>query len=330
MNHPLGPLALADLIGLDTCLAILEVLHDGFGDPKFRPCPLWRQYVEAGRLGRKAGRGFHDYRLARSGQLGALATVALWCASFALIKHLVDAGLAAPDVALGRYPGGRARVRVPALARRRPAGPAPRRGAADPRGRVRRRHDLPPRAQRRRAHDRLGRRGADRRARTRRDARARARRRAGVVRAAPPGGHRAGVRGRRCRRRAGLGRELLAGWAARPAARAARTAHVRRLQHPLQAAPGPLRPACPDRGRRPRGRAAVPPLRGCGRGRSLRGARRGRLDLARRARPRRHARRLRHVEHRPAGPRALARDVLPLLRAAAGGARSAPWRWASP
>jgi len=61
MNHPLGPLALADLIGLDTCLAILEVLHDGFGDPKFRPCPLWRQYVEAGRLGRKAGRGFHEY-----------------------------------------------------------------------------------------------------------------------------------------------------------------------------------------------------------------------------------------------------------------------------
>jgi 3-hydroxybutyryl-CoA dehydrogenase len=61
MNHPLGPLALADLIGLDTCLAILEVLQDGFGDPKFRPCPLWRQYVEAGRLGRKAGRGFHDY-----------------------------------------------------------------------------------------------------------------------------------------------------------------------------------------------------------------------------------------------------------------------------
>jgi 3-hydroxybutyryl-CoA dehydrogenase len=61
MNHPLGPLALADLIGLDTCLAILEVLHEGFGDPKFRPCPLWRQYVEAGRLGRKAGRGFHAY-----------------------------------------------------------------------------------------------------------------------------------------------------------------------------------------------------------------------------------------------------------------------------
>jgi 3-hydroxybutyryl-CoA dehydrogenase len=61
MSHPLGPLALADLIGLDTCLAILDVLHDGFGDPKFRACPLWRQYVEAGRLGRKAGRGFHEY-----------------------------------------------------------------------------------------------------------------------------------------------------------------------------------------------------------------------------------------------------------------------------
>ena len=66
MNHPLGPLALADLIGLDTCLAILEVLHDGFGDPKFRPCPLWRQYVEAGRLGRKAGRGFHEYAEGRA------------------------------------------------------------------------------------------------------------------------------------------------------------------------------------------------------------------------------------------------------------------------
>jgi 3-hydroxybutyryl-CoA dehydrogenase len=61
MAHPLGPLALADLIGLDTCLAILEVLHAGLGDPKFRPCPLWRQYVDAGRLGRKSGRGFHPY-----------------------------------------------------------------------------------------------------------------------------------------------------------------------------------------------------------------------------------------------------------------------------
>jgi 3-hydroxybutyryl-CoA dehydrogenase len=59
--HPLGPLALADLIGLDTCVAIMEVLHDGFGDPKFAPCPLLRQYVQAGRLGRKSGRGFYTY-----------------------------------------------------------------------------------------------------------------------------------------------------------------------------------------------------------------------------------------------------------------------------
>ncbi len=62
MNHPMGPLALADLIGLDTCLAILEVLHDGLGDPKYRACPLLRKYVAAGWLGRKSGRGFHDYR----------------------------------------------------------------------------------------------------------------------------------------------------------------------------------------------------------------------------------------------------------------------------
>ena len=61
MNHPMGPLALADLIGLDTCLAVLEVLHEGLGDPKYRPCPLWRRYVEAGRLGRKSGRGFYEY-----------------------------------------------------------------------------------------------------------------------------------------------------------------------------------------------------------------------------------------------------------------------------
>ena len=61
MNHPMGPLALADLIGLDTCLAILEVLHDGFGDPKYRACPLLRKYVAAGWLGRKTGRGFHTY-----------------------------------------------------------------------------------------------------------------------------------------------------------------------------------------------------------------------------------------------------------------------------
>ena len=60
-NHPLGPLALADLIGLDTCVAILEVLHEGLGDPKYAPCPLLRQYVQAGRLGRKSGRGFYAY-----------------------------------------------------------------------------------------------------------------------------------------------------------------------------------------------------------------------------------------------------------------------------
>jgi 3-hydroxybutyryl-CoA dehydrogenase len=61
MSHPLGPLQLADLIGLDTCLAIMEVLHEGLGDSKYRPCPLLRSYVEAGRLGRKAGRGFYEY-----------------------------------------------------------------------------------------------------------------------------------------------------------------------------------------------------------------------------------------------------------------------------
>ncbi len=59
--HPMGPLALADLIGLDTCVAIMEVLHHGLGDPKYAPCPLLRQYVQAGRLGRKAGRGFYEY-----------------------------------------------------------------------------------------------------------------------------------------------------------------------------------------------------------------------------------------------------------------------------
>jgi 3-hydroxybutyryl-CoA dehydrogenase len=59
--HPMGPLALADLIGLDTCVAIMEVLHEGLGDPKYAPCPLLRQYVQAGRLGRKTGQGFHAY-----------------------------------------------------------------------------------------------------------------------------------------------------------------------------------------------------------------------------------------------------------------------------
>ena len=60
-NHPMGPLALADLIGLDTCVAIMEVLHDGLGDPKYAPCPLLRRHVEAGRLGRKTGHGFYVY-----------------------------------------------------------------------------------------------------------------------------------------------------------------------------------------------------------------------------------------------------------------------------
>ena len=61
MNHPMGPLTLADFIGLDTVLAILNVLHQGFGDPRYRPCPLLKQYVDAGYLGRKSGRGFYTY-----------------------------------------------------------------------------------------------------------------------------------------------------------------------------------------------------------------------------------------------------------------------------
>ncbi|MEN1967603.1 3-hydroxybutyryl-CoA dehydrogenase [Lentibacillus sp. N15] len=61
MNHPMGPLTLADFIGLDTCLYIMEVLHEGFGDSKYRPCPLLRKYVNAGWLGKKSGRGFYQY-----------------------------------------------------------------------------------------------------------------------------------------------------------------------------------------------------------------------------------------------------------------------------
>ncbi len=61
MNHPMGPLTLADFIGLDTCLYIMETLHEGFGDDKYRPCPLLRKYVKAGWLGKKSGRGFYEY-----------------------------------------------------------------------------------------------------------------------------------------------------------------------------------------------------------------------------------------------------------------------------
>ena len=61
MNHPMGPITLADFIGLDTCLAIMEVLHSGLGDDKYRPSPLLRKMVQAGLLGRKSGRGFYNY-----------------------------------------------------------------------------------------------------------------------------------------------------------------------------------------------------------------------------------------------------------------------------
>ena len=77
LNHPMGPFALMDLIGLDTSLAILEVLHREFGDPKYRPCPLLRQYVAAGWLGRKSGRGFHHYGEAPRGLAGAPASGAI-------------------------------------------------------------------------------------------------------------------------------------------------------------------------------------------------------------------------------------------------------------
>ena len=66
MNHPMGPLTLADFIGLDVCLAIMQVLHEGFGDSKYRPCPLLRRMVAAGRLGRKSGQGFYSYQPQRS------------------------------------------------------------------------------------------------------------------------------------------------------------------------------------------------------------------------------------------------------------------------
>jgi len=76
MNHPMGPLTLADFIGLDTCLAIMNVLYDGFGDSKYRPCPLLKQYVAAGWLGKKSGRGFYDYSAAANGTAAPVATAA--------------------------------------------------------------------------------------------------------------------------------------------------------------------------------------------------------------------------------------------------------------
>ena len=76
MNHPMGPLTLADFIGLDTCLAIMNVLHDGFGDSKYRPCPLLKQYVAAGWFGKKSGRGFYDYSTNANGVAAAVPAAA--------------------------------------------------------------------------------------------------------------------------------------------------------------------------------------------------------------------------------------------------------------
>ena len=254
----------------------------------------------------------------RSGQLGALATVALWCSSFALIKHLVDAGLGAQDVAVGRFvvawpgfvyllwrAGG-----LPGLTR----GEALRILVASAGG-VTAYHLALNDGERTTASGVAALIVALAPAATLALALA-----VGLERFAPRriAGHRARVRGRRGRRRAGLGRRLLAARPARAAARARRAAHVRALQRALQAAARPLRPAGADRCGRPRGLAAVPPVREHRCDRPLRRTRRGQLDRAGRARPRCHAGRLRDVEHRAAGARAVARDVVPLLRPAAG------------
>ena len=329
MNHPLGPLALADLIGLDTCLAILEVLHDGFGDPKFRPCPLWRQYVEAGRLGRKAGRGFHR-TASRGGQLGALATVALWCGSFALIKHLVDSGLAAQDIAMAAssWPGPASRTCSGARAGCRDcAGGDALRILVAAAGGVTAYHLALNAGERTTASGVAALIVALAPAATLALALA-----VGLesFAPAPHGGHRARVRGRRGRRRAGLGRELLAARVARPAARAVAPLTfalynflfkplLGRFDLPALTAAGGLA-----------GSLLFLPFEDGGAVDRFGGARRGRLDLARRARARCHARRLRHVEHRAArasSPRARCPTSTSCRR---WPSRSARWRWASP